>query len=197
MKPPTRAWRYLVGAVLLTAVPVLQSCSTPPTAPPASSATSQSPTAPAVDQVQVDWLHKVCTSDKQLQEVTRVKVPRTSPPQEKVIEYLDSLRNALRSIIGVFEALSPSPVPGGDEVVASYLRALKQASSELDAAHTFAAAGPDGTGSALTLASLTLLGLRPDKTDLPTFVKTSPELTRAYQSAFACQRPPSPLKTTP
>ncbi|MCE6993533.1 hypothetical protein LZG04_01730 [Saccharothrix sp. S26] len=186
-------WRSAVVAVVVAVLPVVQSCSAgqpPPTAPPAGSSTT-----PAPDPALTAWLGRVCLADKQVQELGMTRIPMEAGyPREQVVELLTALREAVVSSIEVFRAIGPAPTPGGDAVVDAYVTGLNELLTGVDSTIAAPAAEVDGRDLGLLLISTRLLILGPRGADLPTLAAGSPELTRAYESAFTCQRPPLPLK---
>ena len=190
-------WRRVVVAAVLAVLPVVQSCSAGP--PPAASAPpAATSTTPAPDPALTSWLAEVCLSDKHFQELGLTRVPiEAGYPREQVLELLTALRQAVQSAIEVFGSIRPAPVAGGDEVVAAYVAALTELLASLDETIAEPPVEADGRDVGLLLISTRLLILRPRGADLPTLAARSPELTRAYESVFACQRPPLPLEAPP
>lgn len=188
--------KLAIGVVLLL---TLQACYLPSTEDRQTQRSSAPPssTAPAMDQAYVDWFEKACVSDKQAQEFAYTQVPRNAPPKESVVEYITTLQQGPGILIGMFETLKPAPMPGGDEVVAAYVRALTKTKEDLVLAVDMAGTEVGGVDVSLTFTGGVLLTLRPDGADLPGLAARSPELERAYKAAITCQRVPRPLKATP
>ncbi len=189
-------WRRAVVAAVVVVLPVVQSCSAGP--PPAASAPPPGPTTPVPDPALTSWMGRLCLSDKQFQELGTTRIPvEAGYPREQVVELLTALRQAVRSSVEVFGSIGPAPVAGGDEVVAAYVTALTDLLGSLDRTIAAPPTEVDGRDLGLLLISTRLLVLRPRGADLPALAARSPELTRAYESVLACQRPPLPLEAPP
>ncbi|MFC6881421.1 MULTISPECIES: hypothetical protein [Actinomadura] len=177
---------------LLTAATGLAGCSSDkhesgPSGKPASS----SPTA--ADQAMVAWVSKVCAADSHVQQMAGTEVPTTSnPPRAQVRAFIKNIGQQLRLGVTTFEGIGHAPVAGGDEVVAAYIRGLKDRIPDIKRAESFARGSGSmmaaGANLPLLYVSTALHSLAPKGPDLLSLVDRNAALAQAYRTAPPCQR---------
>jgi hypothetical protein len=180
----------LVGAVLLTTACTTQVTGDawPEGAAPAGAG------SPAVITDPVEWVDEVCGAMLEFSNVLLVPpAPAGSDPAEAVgalSGFLSSASDAATRAVSGLEAAGPSPVDGGDEIVADLTETLTRFAAAFGEARTRLDAVDPSDPQALASGFPEALGPLAEAEDLPDStadLSAIPELDRAADQAPRCQ----------
>ncbi|MFI0485327.1 hypothetical protein [Actinomadura sp. 9N215] len=135
---------------------------------------------------------KVCAADALLQQLVNTEVPTMSePPRSHVRAFIKNIGQQLRTGVATFESIGHAPVAGGDDVVAAYIRGLKDRIPDIKDADSYVRGSAPmmvaGSNLPLLYVSTAIRSLAPKGPDLPSLISRNTALAQAYQAAQPCQ----------